>query len=277
MHKLPNFLVVGAEKAGTTSLALTLSKHPEIFMPEVKELRFFSEHNWDKGLDWYTSHFAEAGDAKRLGEASPSYTWHPHHDQVPERIFKTLGEDIQLIYLVRHPVDRLVSHYRHALYNDWLPHSTTIVEAIKEMPQLKICSLYYFQIEQYLPHTHPTQWLVLPLEYLKQDPNSYYKRVFEFLDVDPTVEPEIQVSNVTNSKVYLPPVVKKVLSVPTGGILGGKGKKAIRGALNSVMGKSISLPEVTREMRIQLFHEYEHDIEKLSEFAGFDFNSIWTE
>ena len=72
--RLPNFLVIGAMKAGTTSLFHYLRDHPQVFLPEEKELYFFTEEdNWHRGLEWYRSRFRGAGDAKAVGEASVGY------------------------------------------------------------------------------------------------------------------------------------------------------------------------------------------------------------
>src|SRR5438067_13911883 len=76
---LPTFLIIGAQKCGTTSLHRYLSAHPQVFMSKTKELDFFVEEKMlGRGLDWYRSHFAGADDTVAIGEASPSYTCFPH-------------------------------------------------------------------------------------------------------------------------------------------------------------------------------------------------------
>lgn len=90
---LPNFLVIGAMKAGTTSMHRYLDAHPDVFMATQKELNFFIEElNWSKGLGWYEERFAEAGDATARGEASPGYAGYPVRRGVPERIAATLPD-----------------------------------------------------------------------------------------------------------------------------------------------------------------------------------------
>src|SRR5204863_2222453 len=84
---LPNFLIIGAQKSGTTSLYRYLQMHPDVFMPRNKEPDFFvAERNWPMGLDWYEAHFAAARDAIAIGEASTTYTMYPHYAGVPERV-----------------------------------------------------------------------------------------------------------------------------------------------------------------------------------------------
>src|ERR687894_2292944 len=77
-HALPNLIVIGAQKCGTSVLHYYLSLHPEVSMSRPKELNFFiEERNWPRGLDWYKSQFD--GDARVRGEASPNYTAYPQH------------------------------------------------------------------------------------------------------------------------------------------------------------------------------------------------------
>ena len=100
---LPNVLVVGAAKCGTTSLHEYLDRHPEIAMAREKELDFFVEQkNWSRGVDWYERQFAAA---PVRGESSPSYTAYPRYRGVPERI-RRIVPDAKLVYLVRDPVER---------------------------------------------------------------------------------------------------------------------------------------------------------------------------
>src|SRR4051812_36085465 len=98
---LPNLIIIGAARAGTTSLYHYLRSHPEIWMSPEKELYFFVEdHNWKRGIEWYERHFP-AGTPVR-GEASTFYTHFPIRPGVPERIAALLPS-AKLIYLVRDP------------------------------------------------------------------------------------------------------------------------------------------------------------------------------
>jgi hypothetical protein len=95
----PTFLVIGAMKAGTTSLHRCLSNHPDVFMSAPKELDFF-EKNWSRGWEWYRSQF-QAGDVAMLrGESSTNYAKYPRFGGVAGRIHRSLP-DVKLIYLLR--------------------------------------------------------------------------------------------------------------------------------------------------------------------------------
>src|SRR5947209_8592328 len=107
VRPLPNFLILGAQKAGTTALYAYLRWHPEITGPSFKEVSFFDRH-YARGERWYRAHFP----ARRrpfVGEASPSYLFHP---LVPERVARLLP-DARLVAILRNPVDRAFSHYQH--------------------------------------------------------------------------------------------------------------------------------------------------------------------
>jgi hypothetical protein len=116
---LPDFLIIGAQKAGTTSLYQYLVRHPDIESATVKEVHFF-DLKYGKGLAWYSRFFPSEGrrqarlaQTKELvtGEATPYYLFHPH---VPERVARSLP-GIKLIVLLRNPIDRAYSHYHHAV------------------------------------------------------------------------------------------------------------------------------------------------------------------
>lgn len=106
MSRLPDFLVIGAMRSGTTSLARWLRAHPQAFVPVTKELHFFDLH-WDQGVAWYERHFDGAGQASAAGEATPNYLY---HHEVPGRIAQVLP-GIRLVAVLRNPVDRAWSHY----------------------------------------------------------------------------------------------------------------------------------------------------------------------
>jgi hypothetical protein len=105
---LPDFIVVGAQKAGTTALYAYLRWHPGITGPSWKEVSFFDRHWW-RGESWYRGQFPLRAGARLVGEASPSYLFHP---LAPERA-RSLVPAAKLIALVRNPVDRAYSQYQH--------------------------------------------------------------------------------------------------------------------------------------------------------------------
>ena len=112
--RLPDFVVIGAPKSGTTSLWSYLRAHPQIYMTPEKEPEFFNdEEHWSRGVSWYERLFADAGDALVVGEASVRYAaYRPASASVPQRMAGVIP-DAKLVYVVRHPVHRMVSTWWH--------------------------------------------------------------------------------------------------------------------------------------------------------------------
>jgi hypothetical protein len=108
--RLPDFLIAGAAKCGTTSLASWLGAHPQAFVPAIKEVGYFAlDHLYARGTEWYLEYFAGAGDARAVGEATPNYMFYPWSI---ERIAEDLP-GVRVIVCLRNPSDRAYSHYLH--------------------------------------------------------------------------------------------------------------------------------------------------------------------
>ncbi len=124
---LPNFICVGAQKAGTTSLHNILSGHPQIFLSNPKEAHFFDiEERYQRGLSWYSENFFCAWQGQELvGDITPDYMFFP---KVTKRIARDLGTDVNIIFILRHPVDRAFSHYQMSLYRGY--EDLSFLEAI---------------------------------------------------------------------------------------------------------------------------------------------------
>ena len=110
----PNLFILGAAKCGTTTLHSYLIAHKEIFMSEIKELGFFvPEFSYQpKELSWYLSLFEQAENYRYIGESSTHYTKVPFYDGVAERVYM-FAPEARLIYIVRDPIERAISHYWH--------------------------------------------------------------------------------------------------------------------------------------------------------------------
>jgi Sulfotransferase family len=184
---LPNFLVIGAMKAGTTSLYRYLRAHPQVFMPESKELNFFvAERRWHRGRDWYEAQFAGTGDAVAVGEASPIYAMYPEFAGVPDRIARLLPQ-ARLIYVVRHPIERMRSHYLHQVARG--REHGPIGHALTADPRYLDTSRYSMQIDRYLAHLPPERLRVITAEELRDDRVATIGRVLRFLGLDPGLLP----------------------------------------------------------------------------------------
>lgn len=185
----PNFVIIGAQKAATTSLWRYLGQHPRVFMSPIKETNFFvAEMEWPRGIGWYESLFAPAAGqaATAIGEASPNYTLYPGLAGVPERMTRVIPE-ARLIYLLRHPVERMVSSYLHSLTQglERLP----LERALLERTHYADISRYAMQIERYLPYFDRSQLLIILSEDLETKPAETLDRVLQFLELPPGWRP----------------------------------------------------------------------------------------
>jgi Sulfotransferase domain len=181
--RLPDFVVIGAMKAGTTSLFEYLRVHPDVFMSPIKEVDFFvREINWSRGLEWYARQFERGRAATAVGEASPSYTKYPEYAGVPERMVRLLP-DARLIYLVRDPIERIRSHYQHRAMTG--SEAAPIDVAVLHDPRYIDGSRYAMQLERYLRWYPRDRILLIDSEELKDDRVATMRRVHRFLGVDP--------------------------------------------------------------------------------------------
>ena len=179
---LPNLVVIGAQKCGTSGLHYQLSLHPEIWMSRPKELNFFiEERNWSRGQDWYRHYFDAR--AKVRGESSPNYTAYPQHLGVPERMHSVVP-DAKLVYVVRDPLDRIAAHWVHnyAKRREKGDLAATLTHA---NASYVVRSQYHMQLQRFLAHYPFEQILVLEQEELRSAPEETLRRVFEFTGVDP--------------------------------------------------------------------------------------------
>jgi hypothetical protein len=197
---LPDFLILGAQKAGTTALYAYLRRHPGITGPSWKEVSYFDRH-YARGEAWYRGNFPNLARArgKLVGEASPSYLFHP---LAPERV-KALVPEARLIALVRNPADRAHSHYNHevALGREPLPFEDALEaeeERLRGEEERLVADPRYFsrawwshaykargryadQLERWLAVFPREQLLIVPSDDLGSAPELTHARVLEFL------------------------------------------------------------------------------------------------
>jgi hypothetical protein len=178
---LPNLIIVGGLKCGTTSIHHYLGLHPEIQMSKPKELNFFvSELNWDLGLDWYASRFDKS--FKVRGESSPHYTNLPRYEGVPARI-REHCPDARLLYMVRDPIKRILSHWVHATGAGY--ETGELVEVLSR-PDTSYMnrSKYWMQLQPYLELFDREQIEIITQEELQAEREATMRKAFAFAGVD---------------------------------------------------------------------------------------------
>ncbi len=212
--RLPSFIIIGAQKAGTTSLYSYLGRHPDVELPANKEIHFF-DNKYDRGMAWYLDQFpAGLPEGKITGEASPYYLFHP---LAAERVARECPE-VRLIVLLRDPVERAYSHYmmERRVGNEPL---ATFGEALAAEPQRlqgeadriirgecrfnfnhQIFSyasrgLYAVQLTKWLEFFPPDRLLVLKSEEFFSHPGDVLLRVHSFLELQPCPSDNLQPEN----------------------------------------------------------------------------------
>lgn len=179
--RLPDFLIIGAMKAGTSSLHRYLEQHPDVFASNRKELDFFTRR-YEQGLTWYRRRFP-AGD-QVAGESSPNYLKAHLWPETAERI-RTHLPDARMLCVLRDPVDRTLSHYLHRVWRG--RESRPWREALVPGCNVLQTSRYGWQLRHYLDHFPPEQILLLTTEGLARDPAGTVGRALRFIGVDDTV------------------------------------------------------------------------------------------
>lgn len=179
---MPDFVIVGAMKCGTSTLAAQLGAQPGLFMTTPKEPNFFSDDTvFARGLSWYQSLFAEAAAGDLKGEASTHYTKRPTHPQALPRLASVLP-DVRLIYLIRDPLERAVSHYIH----EWTQGvmDGDLESALDKHPELVEYGRYAAQIAPWVEAFGAERIHVDTLEAMQSAPQSVLDRVGRHLGRD---------------------------------------------------------------------------------------------
>jgi hypothetical protein len=176
---LPNFLIIGAARSGTTWLSKNLMLHPEVFMSEKKEIHFFDIH-FKEGLDFYEKHFEQSEKYLVRGEASPSYL---HTPEVAKRIKETLG-DIKLIVALRNPVDRLYSRYWNSKAKSDGQTEMSFEEKIAQKPEFIEEGYYDIHLERFLNLFSKSNIHIVFFEEIESNGEQVMQGVYKFLGVD---------------------------------------------------------------------------------------------
>jgi Sulfotransferase domain len=178
----PSFFIIGAMKSGTSSLYEYLRTHPEICMSTIKETNYLiAEKNWSKGLDWYLSLFPDR--SRLCGEASAGYTKRHVFPGVPQRMH-AIAPDARLIYVLRDPITRIVSHYVHACARGRERQSFT--EAIKPPNNnYVLTSKYFYQIEAFREYFPEDRILIVSTDELEERTHQTVQAICRFIGANP--------------------------------------------------------------------------------------------
>ena len=274
---LPNLIIIGAQKCGTSGLHYHLGLHPEVSMSKPKELNFFiEERNWPRGEEWYRRHFDPQ--AKVRGEASPNYTAFPQHVGVPERMASVVP-DAKLIYVVRDPLQRIAAHWVHNYAKR--REKGTLAETLSH-PNTSYLqrSQYAMQLQQFLNHFPRESIMILDQEDFRKDRGETLRRVFEFAGADPGFshpgfERERHSTSRKTRATKLAVRMERASKSRFGRVVPPKVWFALDERLP--MKKPIDRPDVRQALSDEALRALRDDAERMRELAGRPFRdwSIW--
>jgi hypothetical protein len=289
----PDFFIVGAPKSGTTSMYFYLKQHPEIFMPERKELHFFGSDffapHFVRDLKEYLKFFEGADNKKRIGEAS---VWYLYSKRAAFEI-KEFNPDADIIIMLRNPVDMMYSLHSQQVFNG----SQDIInfeEALRHEEDLKKrpfkggfierffyreVAKYYNQVKRYLDVFGEEKVHIIIYDDFKAHTDIVYKDTLRFLRVDETFRPDFKVIN--PNKIVRSRWLRDFLNEPPLIIRGlirlifpKSLRTAIRDNLYRLNIKYVPREPMRPELRKALLQEFKEEINRLSELIGRDL-SFW--
>ncbi len=181
----PDFLIIGAVKSATTALSNLLRLHPQAAIVKGKEPHFFSiDKNYNMGWSYYQSLYSHCTDELAMGDASTSYSRIRYHPQTVQRILKHVP-DVKIIYMVRHPVERMVSAYVERLATVSADHVyQSINQAVKKQPMIIDSSRYWEVFNHYRQHFDESRIKIVWFEEFVRDNTAVFKDVCRFLEID---------------------------------------------------------------------------------------------
>lgn len=285
---LPSFVCIGAPKCATTWLFDCLLPHPDVFLPDFKEINFFMVSRWGndyerRGLSHYLSLFDGAGPGKIVGDFSPDILQDPY---APERV-KALLPGARLIVMIRNPIKRSHSHY-HYVRNRTNYDEYSLLDMLEDPRRdpagILSQGLYAQQLEWWLEHFDQEQLLVISTEEVRTVPERLFSEVCAFVGADTSFVPSSlrEVANPAR-QMRMPAVYRWKLRANrfllTHGLDGVRNRLKRTGAARLIQRLNetpVENPPLGAEEAAALTAFYRDDIGRLSELLGRDYSG-WLE
>ncbi len=211
----PDFMLIGAMKCGTSTLQAQLACQQGVFMTTPKEPNFFSDDDiYAQGIDWYLQLYADAAPGDLRGEASTHYTKQPTYPQTLSRMQADLRKPLKLIYMIRNPVQRAVSHYIH----EWtMSNMGQDVEAeFSRHTEMIDYGRYAMQLAPFIDAYGLENIHLTSLEQVKADPDGEFAKVVRFLNLPEgaTWVHELEAQNVSAERMRKIPLQGLLIDNP---------------------------------------------------------------
>lgn len=263
----PDFIIIGAMKCATSTLHEQLAAQDGVFMSTPKEPCFFSDDGiWSKGEKWYASLFDGAAPGELRGESSTHYTKLPVHTETVARMQQLLSDQVRFIYIIRHPIDRLISQYIH----EWTQRlvDDCINEAVDEFSPLIDYSRYAMQVAPYLDAFGANRVMPVFFERLVANPQEQLDRIATFVGYRSTMtwQEQIDRENVSGERIRKSSLRRLVASVPgLRPLLHATTSKSFRESMKSPW-KMERRPVLSVEVHGRLVSEFDEDLANLDKW-----------
>jgi hypothetical protein len=272
---LPNFVIIGSAKCGTTSLHSWLDSHPDISMSVIKEPQYFADPEGFRWREYYESLFDPSAAVR--GEASTCYTRDPAIPGVPERMAAAVP-DAKLLFMVRDPVERALSSYveERTHSGELRTPEEAFADLGYESNPYVAASRYAAQLERYLAHFPEEQVMVMDLADLRHHQAEAMVRICRFLGVDDAYEfsSAIERLNRSEQKREYPAVVRRLRG--TGVLrhaykLPPEHRERLLQPLRIALSRRVRRPVVSAETAARLADEFREDVRQLRALTGQSF------
>lgn len=272
MTARPRFVIIGAAKCATSTLYQQLVAQPGIFMCTPKEPNFFSnDEEYARGIDWYWNLFEPAAPGDLCGEASTHYTKLPTYPHTVERLKEHLP-DARLIYMMRHPIDRLVSQYIH----EWteLVVSEDIDTALDRRPELIAYSRYSMQLQPFFDAFGSDRVLPVFFDRFCQAPQEELARVCAFIgyEGEPVWQADRERDNVSKDRMRKSAWRDLLVNAPVLSTL--RRTLVPQGVRDWIKGfwRMKERPQLSPESEARLRETFDADLAVLGSWLGMDLN-----
>lgn len=273
--KLPDFLIIGSRKSGTTWLNMVFENHSQINTAQKrKEVHYFDRY-YDRGLNWYTSNFNFESD-KIIGEATPDYL---HNKFCAGRIKKDIPK-VKLICIIRNPLKRAYSDFKYIVQNE--NYQRSFNDALKEYPHILEEGLYYKQLKRYYSLFKEKQIKVVIFEELINDKEKELEKIFDFLEIENYYNKNILRKKSNVSKIpkfksiysFGKNIIRKFYDYDLIFIINFLKKMGLKEVFFS--NQNTNFPQMTEKDETYMKKYYQKDVLKLEKLLNKELTKIWS-